>query len=67
MTSFVRRLFTLSVCGLALSGIGCSFFPEALKPSELWKLNRGPGPSEDPFFSVQDDVRPAVGSKVDPQ
>lgn len=30
---------------------GCSYFPEFLQPHELQKLNRGPGPSTDPFYS----------------
>lgn len=36
---------------------GCSYFPEFLQPHELQKLNRGAGPSTDPFYSAVDKNR----------
>ncbi|MFO1019918.1 MAG: hypothetical protein U0903_04385 [Planctomycetales bacterium] len=65
MTTALRRLSLialLSVCGL---GSGCSFFPEYLHPQEFWKLNRGPGYSQDPFFSVPDDIPRGVEKSAD--
>ena len=38
-----------------LTTCGCSFFPEALQPQNLQKLNRHAAPSSDPFFSVPAD------------
>ena len=54
----VRHILSRSALGvvvaIAFSTCGCSFFPEALQPQNLQKLNRGPGPSRDPFFSIPD-------------
>lgn len=45
-------------CGLlailSLSSSGCALFPEALQPSQLLKLNRGAGPTTDPWASIPD-------------
>ncbi|MES2793372.1 MAG: hypothetical protein V4719_27420 [Planctomycetota bacterium] len=51
---FMRRSATWGLVATVLTMCGCSFFPEALQPQNLQKLNRGPAPSNDPFFSVQD-------------
>lgn len=60
----VRNLLTRSAMGaviaIALSTCGCSIFPEALQPQNLQKLNRGPGPSRDPFFSIPDHMPNSV-------
>ncbi len=47
---------SLLLCSLALIvfSCGCSMMPEFMQPHELWKLNRGSGPSTDPFTSRLD-------------
>jgi len=58
MRQYIPDLMTVTTtCLLAtlLSiSTGCSFFPEALQPNQLQKLNRGAGYSDDPFFSIPD-------------
>ncbi len=46
-----RRLLVLPVVLLGFCS-GCTYFPEFLQPHELQKLNRGSGPSSDPFTSI---------------
>lgn len=48
----LRHSMTWGLAVVALTVSGCSMFPEALQPQNLQKLNRGPAPSNDPFFSV---------------
>mgnify|MGYP001603620056 CR=1 FL=1 len=40
-------------CGLT----GCALWPDALKPHQLWKMNRHSAPS-DPFISQTEKVTP---------
>ena len=47
-----RSNATWGFVAVVLTMCGCSLFPEALQPQNLQKLNRGPAPSHDPFFSV---------------
>lgn len=49
------KLFVLVVL-LSAGQSGCSLFPESMQPWQLWKYNRNPGPSVDPFFNVPDPI-----------
>ena len=62
---FLRRIAAWSLTAIVLGMCGCSLFPEALQPQNLQKLNRGPAPSHDPFFSVPDRV-PVDSQTTDP-
>ncbi|MCA9092184.1 MAG: hypothetical protein KDA68_01755 [Planctomycetaceae bacterium] len=48
------------VSAVIVSACGCSMMPEFMQMHELQKLNRGPGPSSDPFTSTFDGKRAAV-------
>ena len=47
------------VCGLWLSSSGCTLMHD-LQPHRMWRWNRGPAPSTNPFFSVGDPI-PELG------
>lgn len=49
-----RRGATGAVTVLVMFSAGCSLFPESMQPINLQKLNRGPGPTADPFYSISD-------------
>jgi|GEM_PF-2325871 len=62
----MRRALLAGVALCLVSGtVGCSLFPHQLQPHQLWKLNRGPAHSQDPFLSVHDDFEspPASGEE----
>ena len=53
----MRRLMLVCLAALCCGGsLGCSIFPESMQPHQLWKWNRVKGPSQDPFFSVNDPI-----------
>lgn len=45
--------------GLWLTSSGCALMHD-LQPHRLWRWNRGPAPSTNPFFSVSDPI-PQLG------
>ena len=45
--------------GLCLTSSGCSLMHD-LQPHRMWRWNRGPAPSTNPFFSVSDPI-PELG------
>ena len=49
------RCFKWIMVGVVTSAIstGCAMTHEA-QPHRLWRFNRGPGPSSNPYFSVND-------------
>ena len=55
------RRFGLSVlaAGLWLTSSGCSLMHN-MQPHRMWRWNRGPAPSTNPFFSVSDPI-PQLG------
>ncbi len=63
---FWQRCATWGLTIVLLTSGGCSFFPEALQPHNLQKLNRGPAPSGngDPFLSIPDPI-PAPSEDAD--
>lgn len=60
----MRRLsFSVLAVGLWLTSSGCSMMHE-LQPHRMWRWNRGPAPSTNPFFSVSDPI-PQLGEAAD--
>jgi hypothetical protein len=56
----MRRFgFCLMVFGLCLASSGCSLMHN-FQPHRMWRWNRGPAPSSNPFFSVGDPI-PQLG------
>lgn len=45
--------WTLAGVALCVTAMGCALTHEA-QPHRLWRFNRGPGPSSNPYFSVSD-------------
>ncbi len=43
------------VSAIAFSQTGCAMMHD-LQPHRLWRWNRGPAPSSDPYFSISDPV-----------
>src|SRR5262245_1001676 len=54
--TLVGGLFVVSLAG-------CTFMHD-LQPHRLWRFNRGPAPSSDPYFSVSDPI-PQAHSRRD--
>ena len=55
------------LCVMATVISGCALTHE-LQPHRLWRWNRGPGASSDPFFSVSDaSVRKTTAKAVTPR
>lgn len=52
MRSLKGILLGFVVC---LISTGCALTHEA-QPHRLWRFNRGPGPSSNPYFSVSDPI-----------
>ncbi len=52
MRSFNWILLGLVSCMIST---GCALTHEA-QPHRLWRFNRGPGPSSNPYFSVNDPI-----------
>lgn len=52
MRSFRGCLLALAVCSATT---GCAMMHD-MQPHRLWRWNRGPAPSSNPFFSVSDPV-----------
>ncbi|MFM9963407.1 MAG: hypothetical protein ACKV2Q_19540 [Planctomycetaceae bacterium] len=48
------------VGGLWLTSSGCALMHD-MQPHRLWRWNRGPAPSTNPFFSVSDPI-PQLGA-----
>lgn len=46
-------------CGFWLVAPGCALMHE-MQPHRLWRWNRGPAPSSNPFFSISDPI-PQLG------
>lgn len=56
------------VSAIALSQTGCAMMHD-LQPHRLWRWNRGPAPSSDPYFSISDPVpasAPRTATSVPP-
>jgi len=49
-----KALLVLIIPSISLFASGCEMLPHALQPSQWSKLNRGPAPREDTYFSVPD-------------
>lgn len=60
----MRRMgFCVLAGGLWLTSSGCALMHE-MQPHRLWRWNRGPAPSTNPFFSVSDPI-PKLGQVAD--
>ena len=60
----MRRLsFRVLAVGLWLTSSGCAMMHE-LQPHRMWRWNRGPAPSTNPFFSVSDPI-PQLGEAAE--
>ncbi len=55
--------FTVLVAGLWLTSSGCAMMHE-MQPHRMWRWNRGPAPSANPFFSVSDPI-PQLGEPAE--
>lgn len=52
----MRRCLWSAIIGfVAASQVGCALMHD-MQPHRLWRWNRGPAPSSDPYFSVSDPV-----------
>jgi hypothetical protein len=60
----MRRLGFTGLMGIVLlSSSGCAMMHE-LQPHRLWRWNRNPAPSSDPYFSVSDPI-PQLGTPAE--
>lgn len=60
----MRRFgFCVLASALWLASSGCALMHE-MQPHRLWRWNRGPAPSTNPFFSVSDPI-PELGQTAD--
>ena len=60
----MRRMgFSVLVAGLWLTSSGCAMMHE-MRPHRMWRWNRGPAPSANPFFSVNDPI-PQLGEPAE--
>ncbi len=60
----MRRLsFSVLAAGIWLTSSGCAMMHE-LQPHRMWRWNRGPAPSSNPFFSVSDPI-PQLGEPAE--
>ncbi len=51
-----KALLIVILPSLTLTATGCDLLPHALHPSQWHKLNRGPAPRQDTYFSVPDEI-----------
>lgn len=51
-----KTLLVLIIPSVSLFSSGCEMLPHAMQPSQWGKLNRGPAPREDTYFSVPDHI-----------
>ena len=52
----MRRIgWMLVVGGIMMSSQGCALMHD-VQPHRLWRFNRGPSPSSNPYFSVSDPI-----------
>lgn len=51
-----KALLIVILPSLTLTATGCDLIPHALHPSQWHKLNRGPAPRQDTYFSVPDHI-----------
>ena len=59
----MRRFTHIVVGGLfVVSLTGCALTHD-LQPHRLWRFNRGPAPSSDPYFSVSDPIPPLTSRR----
>ena len=49
----------LAVGWIAVTFTGCALMHE-VQPHRLWRYNRGPAPSSNPYFSVSDPIPPTA-------
>ncbi len=49
-----KSLLVVIIPSVSLFSSGCEMLPHAMQPSQWGKLNRGPAPREDTYFSVPD-------------
>ncbi|WP_298861226.1 hypothetical protein [uncultured Gimesia sp.] len=49
-----KALLVLIIPSISFFASGCEMLPHALQPNQWSKLNRGPAPREDTYFSVPD-------------
>ena len=56
----MRRFAGMLAVGLiAVIFTGCALMHE-VQPHRLWRYNRGPAPSSNPYFSVSDPIPPTA-------
>lgn len=51
-----KALVIAIIPSISLFASGCDLLPHAMQPSQWGKLNRGPAPREDTYFSVPDHI-----------
>ena len=51
-----KALLIAIIPSLFVFATGCEMLPHALQPSQWHKLNRGPAPRQDTYFSVPDTI-----------
>ncbi|HAH46140.1 hypothetical protein [Gimesia sp.] len=51
-----KALIIVIIPSLSFFASGCEMLPHALQPSQWHKLNRGPAPRQDTYFSVPDHI-----------
>ena len=61
-----KALLVLIIPSISFFATGCEMLPHALQPSPWSKLNRGPAPREDTYFSVPDYI-PELEQKISSQ
>jgi len=66
MKNLSKTLLVLIIPGISLFASGCEMMPHALQPGQWGKLNRGPAPREDTYFSVPDYI-PELDQKKNKQ
>ena len=51
-----KALIIVIIPSLSFFASGCEMLPHALQPSQWHKLNLGPAPRQDTYFSVPDHI-----------
>ncbi len=63
----MRRIgWMLIVGGMAANSLGCALMHD-IQPHRLWRFNRGPSPSSNPYFSVSDPIPPTASRPLSPR
>tara|TARA_R110002111_G_scaffold67_2_gene607 strand:+ start:30367 stop:30576 length:210 start_codon:yes stop_codon:yes gene_type:complete len=60
-----KALLIVIIPCISLIASGCDLLPHALQPDQWKKLNRGPAPRQDTYFSVPDYI-PELDQKARP-